>query len=118
MLLDIQHVISACISHGHDIADSPCQEFDGSQLHGIADPTCIDLMHSLSHYFVAWFRPFSFCSVSGYIISRLVQMPLNTTAAPMVMHTTYEFSELLLQAGVPDDLDAENVCTAGFVESI
>ena len=45
-------------------------------------------------------------------------MPLNTTAAPMVMHTTYEFSELLLQAGVPDDLDAENVSTAGFVESI
>ena len=54
----------------------------------------------------------------NYIISRLVQMPLNTTAAPMVMHTTYEFSELLLQAGVPDDLDAENVSTAGFVESI
>ena len=50
--------------------------------------------------------------------SRLVQMPLNTTAAPMIVHTTYEFSELLLQAGVPDDLDAENVCTAGFVESI
>ena len=50
--------------------------------------------------------------------SRLVQMPLNTTAAPMIVHTTYEFSELLLQAGVPDDLDAENVSTAGFVESI
>ena len=50
--------------------------------------------------------------------SRLVQMPLKTTAAPMIVHTTYEFSELLLQAGVPDDLDAENVCTAGFVESI
>ena len=49
---------------------------------------------------------------------RLVQMPLNLQHAPMVMHTTYEFSELLLQAGVPDDLDAENVSTAGFVESI
>ena len=50
--------------------------------------------------------------------SRLVQMPLNLQHTPMIVHTTYQFSELLLQAGVPDDLDAENVCTAGFVESI
>ena len=102
------------ISPIHHVKSSTALNFMVSQIQHASISCTVSRMissHGSGHSLFA-------VSPVNYIISRLVQMPLNTTAAPMVMHTTYEFSELLLQAGVPDDLDAENVSTAGFVESI
>ena len=42
-------------------------------------------------------------------------MPLNWHHTPYIVHKTYQFSELLLQVGVPNDLDAAAVCAAGLV---
>ena len=62
-------------------------------------------------------RPFSFYSFPN--ARSLAQMPTTRLhRSSLSVNTTIQFSELLLQAGVPHDLDAENVCTGRLVESI
>jgi hypothetical protein len=61
----------------------------------------------------------SFFLQSPRLHGHLPRMPTtHLQRPPLLVNTTIQFSELLLQAGVPHDLDAENVCTARLIESI